>query len=85
MLPHNKVYTRLGVSKIHGIGVFAIVDIEKGTSLFEHDNTKMVWIEANSLVNIPEKLKKLYDDFCVIKDNGTLYGCPENFNQLTMA
>ena len=27
----------------------------------------------------------MYDDFCVIKDNGKQYGCPQNFNQLTMA
>lgn len=84
MLPHDKVYTRLGVSNIHGVGVFAICNIEKGTPLFEYDNTEMVWINANEIKDIPEKFQKMYNDFCVIKDNGTLYGCPENFNQLTM-
>src|SRR5450432_2460040 len=85
MLSHDKVYTRLGVSTIHGIGVFAICDIKKGTPLFEYDNTEMVWINANEINDLPEKLKKLYDDFCVIKDNRTLFGCPQNFNQLTVA
>ena len=85
MLPHDKVYTRLGTSNIHGIGVFAICNIQKGTLLFEFDNTEMVWINGSEIKNIPEKLKKMYDDFCVVKDNGNLYGCPQNFNQLTMA
>jgi len=85
MLPHYKVFTRLGVSKIHGIGVFAITDIEKETPLFEFDNTNMTWVDAKELENLPPKLKKLYDDFCVIKNNKTVYGCPANFNQLTMA
>jgi SET domain-containing protein len=85
MLPHYKVYTRLGLSKIHGIGVFAIADIDKGTHLFEFDNTKMVWISTTELEKVPIKIKLLYQDFCVLNDNKTMYGCPENFNQLTMA
>ncbi len=40
---------------------------------------------ANELNGISDKLRKFYEDFCIIKDNGTLYGCPPNFNQLTMA
>lgn len=84
MLPHDKVYTRLGVSSIHGIGVFAICNIEKNTLLFEQDNTEMIWIDAKDTIGISDKLKKMYDDFCVIKDDGTKYGCPANFNQLTM-
>jgi hypothetical protein len=85
MLPHLKVFTRLGISRIDGIGVFAIFDIPIGTPLFEFDNTEMVWVNANEIMNLPEKLKKMYDDFCVVKENQTLYGCPANFNQLTMA
>lgn len=30
-MPHDDVYTRLGPSKVHGVGVFAICDIPKGT------------------------------------------------------
>jgi len=85
MLPHDKVYTRLGISNIHGIGVFAISDIKKGTLLFEYDITEMVWVNASEIANTSDKIKKMYEDFCVVKDNGTLYGCPANFNQLTMA
>ncbi|HEY2582966.1 MAG TPA: SET domain-containing protein [Mucilaginibacter sp.] len=85
MLPHYKVFTRLCKSNIHGIGVFAIQDIPEGTPLFEFDNTEMVWVNANELESLSPKLKQLYDDFCVTKNNKTLFGCPVNFNQMTMA
>jgi len=85
MLPHDKVYTRLGISKIHGIGVIAISDIPEGTPLFAYDTTEVVWVKTSDIVDISEKLKEMYHDFCVIKNNGTLFGCPPNFNQLTMA
>lgn len=83
MLPHYKVFTRLGISSIHGIGVFAIADIDAGTPLFEFDNTEMVWIENNQIENLSPQVKSLYTDFCIKKNNQ--YGCPSNFNQLTMA
>jgi SET domain-containing protein len=85
MLPHYKVYTRLGLSKIHGIGVFAIADIPANTYLFEYDNTVMTWIDANELKDIPVNFKLLYDDFCVYNNEKNMYGCPINFNELTMA
>lgn len=83
MLPHYKVLTRLGTSTIHGIGVFAITDIEAETFLFEFDNTEMVWVNNEEIKKLSPKLQSLYNDFCVAK-NGKL-GCPTNFNQLTMA
>jgi uncharacterized protein len=82
-LPHYKVYTRLAPSKIHGVGVFAILQIKKGTYIFHGDDEEMVWINKSKLKNIPKAIKKLYIDFCV-KD-GNKYGCPNNFNQLTIA
>lgn len=85
MLPHYKVFTRLGISNIHGIGVFAIQDILEGTSLFEFDNTQMTWINVAEIQNASSKIKQLYEDFCVTKNDKTLYGCPVNFNQMTMA
>ncbi len=81
-LPHDNVYTRLGVSKIHGVGVFAICNIPKGTNIFGNDECEMVWIDEDDIGNIDSELKRLYDDFCVIK-NGK-YGCPKNFNMLTV-
>lgn len=81
-LPHYGVFTRIGISKIHGVGVFAIQDIPKGTNLFENDNSQMVWIDKSEVANLDPALKKLYDDFAVIKNDQ--YGCPVSFNSLTV-
>jgi uncharacterized protein len=81
-LPHAGVYTRLGPSKIHGVGVFAIQHIAQGTPLFSSDE-KIVWIDATYVSHLPKQIRRLYDDFAIIKDGK--YGCPTNFNLLTMA
>ena len=80
-LPHQAVYTRLKVSD-HGVGVFAIKDIPANTNIFKNDNTKMKWIAQSEVEKLEPELKKLYDDFCVVKDNK--FGCPVSFNQLTV-
>ena len=81
--PHHKVFTRLAPSKIHGVGVFAIGNIKKGVYIFYGDDEKLIWIHRSKLRNLPRPLKRLYDDFCVVK--GDQYVCPKNFNQLTVA
>lgn len=88
-LPHKGVYTRLQRSEIHGIGVFAIVDIPKETDLFSEVESDMVWLkeEELGLKQLPETIRKLYEDFCVVKekDGETLYGCPDNFSNLKIS
>ena len=83
-LPHIGICTRLKHSKIHkgGVGVFAIIDIPKGTNIFGGDVVKMVWIDRNKVKHVDPEIKKLYNDFCVIK--GDKYGCPVNFNSMTI-
>ena len=44
-LPHENVYVRLGKSEIHGIGVFAIRPIPKGTDIFANDRVDLVWVD----------------------------------------
>ena len=82
-LPHGGVYTRLGTSKTHGVGVFAIGKIRKGAKVFGSDEAGMVWIDKHKTERLPNRVKKLYEDFAVLK-NGR-YGCPASFNQLTPA
>jgi hypothetical protein len=65
------------------VGVFAIRKIKKGTHLFREDNTEMVWIDKTRLRRVPKEIRRLYDDFAVIKRGR--YGCPASFNCLTMA
>ena len=81
--PHTDVYTRLGVSALHGIGVFAIKPIPAGTNVFLNDLVDLVWIEKAALDKAalrPED-RKLYHDFGISR--GPLIGCPVNFHNLT--
>ena len=80
-LPHSRVYTRLGATS-NGIGVYAIVDIPPKTNIFSNDDFEMVWIDKSLIENLNQNLKRLYQDFCVLK--GDTYGCPKNFNMLTV-
>ncbi len=83
-MPHTGVYARLEKSKIPGagIGVIAIIDIPKGVYPFLPDNGTIIWINKKQFATQPQKIKKLYADFAIIK--GDLYGLykDKNFNQL---
>ncbi|MGD1096105.1 MAG: FRG domain-containing protein [Bryobacteraceae bacterium] len=87
-MPHKGVLTRLKPSQIHGVGVFAIHAIKKGTRLFAGDSDEMRWIEADRLPK-DEQLRNLYDDFAVVKErkdrHPTRYGCPRHFDRLTVS
>jgi hypothetical protein len=86
--PHEGVFTRLGPSKTHegGVGVFAIRRIPKGTHIFHRDeNTELVELDKSVVEALRPELRKLYDDFCIIENNGQLYRCPENFNLMTIS
>jgi uncharacterized protein len=83
--PNKGVFTRLAPSPIHGIGVFAIVDIPKGTDIFGESGS-----DDGDFVEIPEAwvrmlvegpIKQLYLDFCVLQDG--IFYCPESFNEMT--
>ena len=80
-LPHEGVVARLARSPIHGVGVFAIRAIRRGTRLFFGDLDEMTWVEKTQLGHLPKRIRQLYEDFAVLKDNR--YGCPSSFNRLT--
>lgn len=80
---HKNVNTRLRPSRIHGVGVFAIRAIKKDVPLFADDHEEMLWMDESEVPRAPAGIRKLYDDFCVVKDKR--YGCPQNFNRLTMS
>jgi len=83
MLPHSGVYTRLKPSKTHGVGVFAIRDIPKGTAVFAEDDDDIVWVDKVVIADLSEEFKNLYKDFCILKEGR--YGCPVSFDKLTIA
>lgn len=82
--PHRGVYARIQRSTIDksGVGVFAVKKIPTNTRVFTDENEEVVWLHESSL---PAKgpLRKLYDDFAIIKEKQ--YGCPPSFNRLTPA
>ncbi len=56
--PDTSSFTRLMPSPIHGIGVFAIRDIPKGTNIFKDDRSEMIWVDrAGSSEEEREKLE----------------------------
>jgi hypothetical protein len=83
--PHANVYTRLRPSNVAkgGVGVFAIRKIKKGTPVFLGDNEEMLWVRKEVFSKQPGQIRELYNDFAVPRDRR--YGCPQNFNRLTVA
>jgi hypothetical protein len=84
-IPSNGVYTRLKPSKIHRVGVFAIRPIPNGASIFPEDDAPIVWIKKSKIKHLRGEIRRLYQDFCIIKDKGETYGCPANFSLMTTA
>lgn len=64
---NEEVYCKLGVSPVHGIGVFAIRTIEKGCfplrTLVEHED---IDIEPEEIAKLPLALRELIDKFCYV-------------------
>lgn len=83
-LPHEGVLVRLGISEIHGIGVFACRRIAAGTNVFATDEREICWVPAGLLQDpsIDHFQRSLYHDFAIRR--GDELGCPSNFNLLTV-
>lgn len=82
-LPHERVFTRLKPSLIHGVGVIAIADIPKGTYVFEPDDAPTIKVPSEVVRRLPTNLRHLYNDFCPLTDG--YYECPASFNQMTLS
>lgn len=82
--PHDKVYTRLGRSKIQGVGVFAVIDIKKGTKIFADDPPQAQVIDAREILNLPKPIQQLYHAFAVYQPKNDTFVCPESFNRMTV-
>ena len=67
LAPHRNAYVRLQPPKLHGVGVFAIRPIKKGTNPFKDDNSTMIWIPEANVRRLPKNIRKFYLDFGVLK------------------
>ena len=64
----HEVYCKLGVSTIHGVGVFALRDIPKGTQpLQSMASRKEKKFSRAELKEIPNSVRKHLADFCLIE------------------
>ena len=83
-LPHEGVFVRLGVSDIHGIGVFASRRITAGTNVFANDRRSIRWVNSSVIADqgLAAHHRQLYEDFAIRR--GDQLGCPSNFNLLTV-
>ena len=83
LLPHANAFTRLGPSDIDGIGVFALRKIPKGTNIFANDKLGIRWIDRTVIDTIDDPvIADLYSKFAIRR--GDQYGCPANFNSMTV-
>lgn len=82
-LPHDGVLVRLGVSAIHGVGVFAALPIEAGTNVFARDQAAIRWVPIAILddPDLDDFQRSLYRDFAIRR--GDQLGCPSSFALLT--
>ena len=61
----NEVYCRLGVSPIHGIGVFAVRDIPKGANpLKSYVRFKEIDVSKQDIKHLPKGVREQIDTFC---------------------
>ena len=64
----NDVYCKLGVSGIHGIGVFALRDIPAGTAPLKSMVTnKEIKFSRTEMKNVPSSVRKHLAMFCLIE------------------
>lgn len=80
--PHANVYARLGVSKFHGVGVFAIREIPANRRVFLGEKQETILYPKEKIDKLAPALKKLYEDFGVEEDG--YYGVPTSFNNLSI-
>jgi SET domain-containing protein len=80
--PHHGVYTRIGTSRVHGVGVRAIREIPKGALVFRHESERVVWVSRAWVRRLPTAIRRLYEDFGMLW--GGRIGVPPTLNMLSV-
>ncbi len=81
-MPHDGVYARIGLSRIHGVGVRAIRDIPVGTLVFRGESPRVAWVSRAAVRRLPKAIRALYEDFGMVW--GEQLGVPPNLNRLSV-
>lgn len=80
--PHDGVYARISLSRVHGVGVRAIRDIPAATRVFRGESQRVVWVTRSAVRRQPEAIRKLYEDFGIVW--GDRIGVPPTLNMLSV-
>lgn len=80
--PHDGVYARIGLSRVHGVGVRAIRDIPAGTLVFRGESERAVWVSRAAVRRLPAAIRSLYEDFGMVW--GDRIGVPPTLNMLSV-
>lgn len=80
--PHESVYTRIGRSRTHGVGVIAIRPIPRGTLVFGGESERVVWVSRAAVRRMPKAVRALYEDFGMVW--GDRIGVPPSLNRLSV-
>ena len=81
-VPHEGVYARIGLSRVHGVGVRAIRDIPAGTLVFRGESGRVAWVSRAWVRRLPKALRSLYEDFGIV--SGDRLGVPPSLNRLSV-
>ena len=79
-------YCRIKTSKIHGVGVHAIMPIKKGTNLFPDcsvDLNKIIKINKKEVDHLHENVKQMMGDFLI--ESETHYFTPTSLNKIDIS
>ncbi len=72
----NNTTIMLRPSKVDGIGVFAVTDIEKGRrNIFSNDKSEWISISRDEVAQLPQHSRALIENFCLYDDEN--YFVPE--------
>ena len=72
----KETYVTIRSSSVHGIGVFALVNITKGQrGLFSNDQSEWIKITHNEINQLPEHSRSLIENHCLYDEDG--YYVPE--------
>ena len=64
-------FTReLSPQKFMGSECLQFVQFQKGASIFPDDDAPIVWVKTDKIKRLRGEIRRLYEDFCIIKDNG---------------
>jgi uncharacterized protein len=80
--PHDGVYARIGLSRVHGVGVLAIRDIPAGTLVFRGESERVAWVSRAAVRRLPKAIRSLYEDFGMVW--GDKIGVPPTLNMLSV-